>query len=168
MSVTRISAANKQILRRRHGATAAVLAAVLVGCVQSPTGPSVSVMPAPGKPFEVFVGEVQACRNYAAQSVGYSAEQAAAHSLAESEVVSTLVGTAAAALIGGHRAAGSGAAAGLIIGTEVGVPAAAASAYSAQQRYDIAYSQCMYAKGNLLPGQALPPSPTPPPPPPPR
>ena len=49
----------------------------------------------------------------------------------------------------------------------------------AQRRYDIAYQQCMYAKGNQLPGSAyryratpLPPQaypyPPPPPPPPPR
>jgi hypothetical protein len=40
-----------------------------------------------------------------------------------------------------------------------------------QRRYDIAYQQCMYAKGNQLPGQAvrqnIPPPPPPPAPPPP-
>ena len=37
---------------------------------------------------------------------------------------------------------------------------------SLQQRYDVAYSQCMYAKGNQVPGFAAPGAPPPPPPPP--
>src|SRR5258707_14739375 len=39
-----------------------------------------------------------------------------------------------------------------------------------QRRYDIAYQQCMYARGNLIPGASVPPgasAPSPPPPPPP-
>jgi hypothetical protein len=151
-----------------------LIATAIAGCVQMPTGPTVQVTPPPGKPFEVFVAEVQTCRNYAAQNVGYTPDQAAAHSLAESEVVATVIGTAAAAILGGHRAVGTGAAAGLLVGAELGVPAAQESGYSAQQRYDIAYSQCMYAKGNYLGGypfpastlQAAPPPPPPPPPPP--
>jgi hypothetical protein len=30
------------------------VAAVLAGCATMPTGPSVAVLPGPGKPFEVF------------------------------------------------------------------------------------------------------------------
>jgi hypothetical protein len=40
---------------------------------------------------------------------------------------------------------------------------------SVQQRYDVAYSQCMYSRGNQVPGYVQPPPPAyaPPPPPPP-
>jgi hypothetical protein len=38
-----------------------------------------------------------------------------------------------------------------------------------QRRYDIAYQQCMYSRGNLIPGAGPPPgTPAPPPPPPPQ
>jgi len=126
----------------------------------------VQVLPAPGKPFEVFVAEVQECRNYAVDKMGYSPEDAAAHRLAETAAVATVIGGVAGALLGGHRGIGSGAATGLILGTELGVPAAADSGAGAQQRYDIAYEQCMYTKGNAVPGMPQPAPPPPPPPPP--
>ncbi len=31
-----------------------LIAATLVGCASTPVGPSLVIMPAPGKPFEVF------------------------------------------------------------------------------------------------------------------
>jgi len=40
----------------------------LTGCAVIPDGPSVGVMPVPGKPFEVFIADDQYCRGYAAQS----------------------------------------------------------------------------------------------------
>jgi hypothetical protein len=39
---------------------------MLAGCVSLPVGPSVAVMPAPGKPFEVFVADETVCRCAAA------------------------------------------------------------------------------------------------------
>jgi len=64
-------------------ATALALGTVaLVGCAVVPEGPSVRVMPAPGKPFDVFVADDQACRAYAAQNTG-SAQQAAKNAAVE-------------------------------------------------------------------------------------
>jgi hypothetical protein len=40
---------------------------MLAGCMALPVGPSVAVMPAPGKPFEVVVADETLCRQYAAQ-----------------------------------------------------------------------------------------------------
>ncbi len=66
---------------------------------------------------------------------------------------------------------------GMVAGTAICAGQASLSGGEAQRRYDIAYQQCMYAKGNQLPGNAyryratpLPPQtyPYPPPPPPPR
>jgi hypothetical protein len=61
-----------------------------------------------------------------------------------------------------------GAGGGLLTGTAAGAPAGAGSSGALQQRYDIAYVQCMYAKGNQVPGVAAAHSPSvaPPPPPP--
>lgn len=62
---------------------------------------------------------------------------------------------------GGGRGAGTGA----IAGTAVGAGQAERAQLSLQQRYDIAYQQCMYAKGNQVLGfqPAAPPPPPPPP-----
>jgi hypothetical protein len=54
-----------------------------------------------------------------------------------------------------------------------GARAGASAASTLQWRYDLAYTQCMYAKGHRVPGDALPPpppqtAPSPPPPGPPR
>src|SRR2546422_3399310 len=64
-----------------------------------------------------------------------------------------------------------GAGGGLLAGTAVGAGAGETAAHQVQQRYNNAYEQCMYAKGNQIPAAALP-SPrgtsfaAPPPPPP--
>jgi hypothetical protein len=44
-----------------------------------------------------------------------------------------------------------GAGTGLLVGSAVGSGAATTSGYVAQQRYDISYIQCMYAKGHRVP-----------------
>ena len=154
-------------------ATALCAAAVAVtGCAVLPNGPSVRVMPPPGKPFEVFVSEDQYCQSYARQSLGTSPQDASNTAAVGSAVAGTALGAAAGALIGGNgRSAGTGAGVGLLLGSAAGSNESARSGYSAQRRYDISYEQCMYAKGNLIPGQALPSGastlPPPPPPPPP-
>jgi hypothetical protein len=157
--------------------------AMLLGaCAQIPTGPSVAVMPPPGKPFDLFVQDDQLCRNYATQSIGgTSASQAAAASAVTSAAVGTALGAAVGALAGGHNSVGTGAAVGAVAGSAIGLGEADTSGRTVQRRYDIAYQQCMYSRGNLLPGQsaaayrsapppppaasALPPPPPPPPPP---
>jgi hypothetical protein len=144
-------------------------AAVTLGaCAQIPTGPSVAVMPPPGKPFEVFAADDQACRSYASQSSGgESAQQASTDSLLGSAVVGTALGAAAGALVGGGRGAGAGAAVGAVAGTAIGAHEANRAGETVQHRYDIAYQQCMYAHGDLLRGQSAAAYVPPPPPPPP-
>ncbi len=143
-----------------------ILAAVLAGCATAPTGPRVAVMPAPGKPFEVFVAEDQLCRSFAEQSVGQSRNDAATQNFVGAAIVGTAVGAAAGALSGGHDSGGA-AAAGLLAGSMIGAGESAGASYDAQRRYDVAYQQCMYAKGNQIPGYAAPrPYYSPPPPPP--
>lgn len=141
---------------------ALLLPPLLAACATLPTGPTVAVMPAPGKPFEVFAQEERQCRAYAAGN-SVDGNQAAGSSLAANMALGTVVGAAAGTLIGGnHQGAGVGAGMGLLAGTAVGGSSGAYAGYDAQARYDIAYQQCMYAKGNQLPGQRLAPSYPPP------
>jgi hypothetical protein len=121
------------------------------GCVSVPSGPSVPVMPAPGKPFDQFVAEDNECRAYAAQAAGVTANEAGAQNLVGSALVGSALGAITGAAIGGHNAAATGAGVGLATGAVVGTGLAGAAQASAQRSYDIAYEQCMYAKGNQLP-----------------
>lgn len=124
----------------------------LAGCASVPNGPSVAVMPAPGKPFDLFVSEDQVCRQFAQQSIGKTASEAGTDSEVKSMAVGTAIGAVAGAALGGNRnGAGTGAAVGLLSGTSIGSNEARYSEREAQRRYDIAYEQCMYAKGNQLP-----------------
>ncbi|UTH75956.1 YMGG-like glycine zipper-containing protein [Chromobacterium sp. IIBBL 290-4] len=136
---------------------ALMLPALLAACATVPTGPTVAVMPAPGKPFEVFAQEEQQCRAYASASLGTDTNQAAASNMAGSMALGTVVGAAAGALIGGnHQGAGVGAGVGMLAGTAAGSSTSSYAGYDAQTRYNISYQQCMYAKGNQLPSQARP------------
>src|SRR5271157_720282 len=152
--------------------------AVISGCATMPTGPNVVVLPGPGKPFEVFQADDAVCRQWAQQQIGgASPSQTANQNTATGATVGALVGAAMGAAIGaatGNAAAGAaiGGGTGLLGGTAMGSNAGAASEYQLQRRYDIAYQQCMYAKGNQIPGavrrQARAYVPPPPPPPPPK
>jgi len=144
---------------------------MLAGCVSVPVGPSIAVMPAPGKPFEVFVADETICRQYAAQQVGLIPPQAAEQSVLTGAVAGTALGAAAGAALGAAAGnAGLGAAAGagtgLLLGTATGADAGYDTAWRLQWRYDMAYVQCMYAKGNQVPGFPMVSTPPPPPPPP--
>ncbi|HTT12423.1 MAG TPA: YMGG-like glycine zipper-containing protein [Burkholderiaceae bacterium] len=138
----------------------------LAGCVEMPTGPTVAVMPAPNKPFEVFMQEDELCRGWAAHSIGQPGHEAAAEAFLKSTLTGAAVGAVAGALIGGDRGAGAGAAVGTVVGAGAGTNASGYTAASAQRRYDIAYQQCMYAKGNVVSNYPHPgyyPAPPPPP-----
>lgn len=158
--------------------TLCLAVASLAACATPPAGPRVSVMPAPGKPIEQFASDDQYCRRYA-ESAGLAPSQAASRDIAASAAVGTAIGAVAGAAIGGnHEGAEKGAAVGLITGTAAGTRQGALDSREAQRRYDLAYQQCMYAKGNQVPGASryTPPpaaprmeaAPYPPPPPGPR
>lgn len=134
-------------------ALAFALITIIAGCASRPVGPSVMVMPTPGKPFDIFRQEEAECRSYAQASVGITANDAAAKSVAETAAVGTVIGATAGALSGGHGGAvGSGAAVGLLGGAAIGSDIGNQASYEVQRRYDIAYQQCMYAKGNQVRG----------------
>ena len=146
-------------------ACAALLA--VSACQPAPMGPTVAVMPGPNKPMEVFQGDDGVCRNYAYNSIGGpNAQQDLNNQQLGSAAVGTLLGAGLGAAVGGGRGAAIGAGAGAVAGTAYGANQAAYSSMSMQQRYNIAYSQCMYTRGNQVPGFSPPPNyPYPPPPP---
>ncbi len=116
-------------------------------------------MPAPGKSFDVFAAEDHQCRQYAEQSIGTSAGQSATDSEVKSIAAGTAIGAVAGALSGGHEGAGGGAGFGMLAGAAMGTDQGNSSGREVQRRYDIAYEQCMYAKGNQLPQRVFVPAP---------
>jgi len=131
----------------------AVALLALSACVSVPNGPSIMSLPGSGKSFDQFRFDDAECRQFAAvQAGGTTPNQAAADSGVKSAAVGTAVGAAAGAAIGGSsNAAAAGAGAGLLVGALAGSGAANASSYTLQQRYDMGYTQCMYAKGHKVP-----------------
>jgi outer membrane lipoprotein SlyB len=132
---------------------AALAAPVLLcACVSMPTGPSVTSLPGSGKTFDQFRADDADCRQFATNAIGgTNAAEAQADSAVKSGAVGAAVGALAGAAIGGHEGVGPGAGVGLLAGAMAGSAAADASGYGVQRRYDNAYIQCMYAKGNRVP-----------------
>lgn len=124
--------------------------------VAPPTGPSVLALPGKDKNFAAFQQDDANCRQYAfQQGGGVQPADAATNSAVGSAVLGTALGAAAGGLIGsvtGNFGAGAaiGAGAGLLGGSAVGANNAQISAGGLQQRYDNAYTQCMYAQGNTV------------------
>ena len=133
------------------------LGACLVGCaMRGPAAPTVMALPAKGENFALFQQHDTTCRAYASAEIGgQTPGQAAARSGIDRAALGTGLGAAAGALLGsasGHagRGAAIGAGTGLIarslLGGVSGRPAAAAN----QNRYNMAYTQCMVGKGEQI------------------
>jgi hypothetical protein len=150
-------------------------AAALGGCATMPSGPSVMVLPGAGKSFEAFQADDAVCRQWAGQQTGTTPQKSINENLAGGAAVGTLAGAGLGAALGaasGNAGTGAaiGAGSGLVLGTAAAAGPAAAVGQEVQRRYDNAYQQCMYAKGNQIPGvlrksrqayQAMPPPPPP-------
>jgi hypothetical protein len=147
----------------KRPATILVPLLFLSACATEPMGPTVAVMPAPGRPFEAFQSDQAVCKQFASGQIQGGAQQANNQQVGTA-VLGTLLGAGLGAAVGGGRGAAIGAGAGAIGGTAYGSGPAAQANYDLQQRYDLAYAQCMYARGNQVPGYE-PPGASPPPPP---
>lgn len=99
------------------------LALGMAGCVQAPTGPTVSVTPGPNKSAEEFQADQSACMTQAQQETA-----GARQGFNSAQIANMLNG-----------------------GTPDPTTTGAAQA-SVQQQYDADYSQCMAVRGNLVPG----------------
>ncbi len=129
----------------------ALLPALLLGACATlpPDGPSRMALPGSGKGFDQFRYDDGVCRQFGLQQSG-SAKETAKESALTSAAVGTVVGGLLGAAAGGHQGAAVGAGSGLLVGTMAGSAIAADSYEGAQQRYDNAYTQCMYAKGHKV------------------
>jgi hypothetical protein len=110
-------------------------------------------MPGPGKTFEQFQTDDHVCRDHAESAIGPGAAQAENNEVAKAAAAGTVGGAAAGALLGFGRpgAVVRTAGLGLILGSVIGASRAGETRSELQRRYDIAYEQCMSAKGNQLP-----------------
>jgi Glycine-zipper domain len=163
----------------RSSALLIAIGLLVTGCASVPTGPSVMALPGAGKNFEQFQTDNAACRDWAGQQAGVGTKQASTGSTVTGAAVGTVLGAAVGAALGAAArspatGAAVGAGVGLLGGTAVGAGQGAAAAESVQRRYDAAYTQCMYAKGNQVPAAGTvrpsytqPMATAPPPPPPP-
>jgi outer membrane lipoprotein SlyB len=129
------------------------------GCATIPPGPSILVMPGGGKSFESFQADDATCRSWAQNQTGWQANETVNQNLAGGAIAGGALGAAAGALIGAASgSAGPGAAigagAGLLAGSALAYNQAYGSGWEVQRRYDNAYQQCMYAKGNQIPAVA--------------
>jgi len=130
-------------------------AALLAACVHVPTGPSVMVLPGNSKNFDQFRSDDYLCRQFASQQTDFQTpKQTGISSGMESAALATAIGAAAGAAFGGGRGAAIGAGAGLLGGGLAGSSTAQSSSSLSQERYDIAYIQCMYANGHRVPVSA--------------
>jgi hypothetical protein len=144
------------IIRKVIAFTAA--GALLTGCAQTPLGPTVQVMPGPGKSFEAFQVDQSSCKVFAADQVKGQAEQSNQRAVGAA-VLTTVLGAGLGAAVGGGwgaagQGAGIGAATGAATGTAIGADMSANDQYNIQVQYDNSFSQCMYAKGEMVPGYA--------------
>jgi outer membrane lipoprotein SlyB len=135
---------------------AGIAACSLAACVHIPVGPSVMALPGEGKSFDEFQADDAACRDWAAYATGVSSRRAANDTALAGAAVGTAVGAATGAAIGaasGNPATGAavGAGTGLLGGTLIGASNAEEARWRVQRRFDMAYMQCMYAKGNQIP-----------------
>jgi len=134
------------------------LALLLAGCAQTPMGPTVQVMPGPGKTFDAFQSDQAVCKGYAQNAVQGQAD-AANQQAVGSAALGTVIGAglgAAVGAAGGNAGAGAavGAGAGSVAGASMGAQNTANAQMSIQQQYDNAFAQCMYSKGEQVPGYA--------------
>lgn len=138
-------------MKRSAGVLAgSAMLVLLAGCAAQPVGPTVAVMPAPNKNFDAFRQDQSVCTGYASQQVGGQA-QVANNQAVGGALLGTALGAGLGAAAGGGVGAAIGAASGAVVGTGLGAGYSGGSGYEIQQRYNIAYAQCMAAHGNKVP-----------------
>lgn len=138
---------------RTIGAMIAVLG--LAACAPTVMAPAVMVMPGPNKPFDQFTADQQNCQAFANSQTAPLAAQANNQALGGA-ILSTALGAGLGAAIGGGRGAAIGAASGAALGSGMAAQSSSMAGMSIQQQFDAFYAQCMYARGNQVPGFAPP------------
>src|SRR5262249_23326271 len=128
-----------------------MLGLLVSGCAQTPLGPTVQVMPGPGKSFDAFAYDQATCKQFAADTVAGQAQNANTRAVGTA-ALTTVLGAGLGAASGGGRGAGLGAASGARGGTAIGAGMSSNDQGGIQLQYDNAFAQCMFSKGNMVPG----------------
>ncbi len=127
--------------------SAVALASVLLaGCATTPMGPTVPVLPPAGKSLADFDRDEDVCTRYADDRVAGRVQEANDDQLRRG-IIGTAIGAGLGALVGDTKGAIIGGTAGAIIG---GTSSADRDRAGLQRRYNIAYAQCMTARGNTV------------------
>jgi hypothetical protein len=142
---------NKLSIRRAGIAGLLLPAMLMAGCAQTPMGPTVQVMPGPGKTLDTFAYDQATCKQFSQNAVAGQADSANNRGVGAA-ALTTVLGAGLGAAVGGGRGAAIGAAGGALGGTGIGASTSSNAQLSIQQQYDNAFSQCMYTKGNAVPG----------------
>lgn len=124
---------------------------LLAACASTPMGPTVLVMPSPNKPFDVFQQDQEQCKQYAQSQVAGQASSANTGAVGRA-TLGALLGAGLGAAVGNHQGAGVGAGVGALAGTASGGDSTDRADNVIQIQYNNAYEQCMYSKGNQVPG----------------
>jgi outer membrane lipoprotein SlyB len=124
---------------------------LMAGCAETPMGPTVQVMPGSGKTLDAFQADQFTCKQFAENAVAGQAQNANNRAVGAA-AVTTVLGAGLGAAIGGGRGAGIGAASGALGGTAIGAGASSNAQLSIQDQYNNAFAQCMYTRGNVVPG----------------
>lgn len=140
--------------------------ALLGGCATQPMGPSIPVMPAQGKSMDAFQRDEAYCEDYASGRASGKVKEANNEELKRG-VVGAALGAGIGALAGNTKGALIGGGIGAVLGSASG---SGYDQHRVQRVYDIAYAQCMTARGNEVGGRRRPHwrrdyAPPPPPPP---
>jgi hypothetical protein len=113
-------------------------------------GPTIQVMPGPGKSFANFQSDQAVCRQFADQAVSDQAQGANLRGLATT-ALTTALGAGLGAAIGGGQGAAIGAAGGALGGAGLGALRTSNTQNAIQAQYDNAFAQCMFSLGNSVP-----------------
>lgn len=140
----------------RLSAAGLCAALLLSGCATEPLGPTARVLPALGKPFQVFQQDQELCKQFADGETAGGAMMSNVKQLGTAALSIALGAGLGAAVT--QRHGGQGAAPGAALGALAGAVTAARGSgrdqNGLQGRYDLAYTQCMFARGNQIPGPA--------------
>jgi hypothetical protein len=118
---------------------------------KAPTGPSVQALPGPRKSFAEFQQDNSLCMASAQRAIGDAQSQ-----LNQQQAAATLATVGVAVLsnafVNGGQGTGQAIGGALPQAVADGANAASANAGTLQQRYDVAFGQCMLARNNVVPG----------------
>jgi uncharacterized protein YcfJ len=137
------------VMRIRTAALTALSTAVLLaGCATQPMGPSIPVMPAQGKSMDQFQADENYCEDYASGRSNGKVKEANDQEL-KNGIVGAALGAGIGALAGNTKGALIGGGIGAVLGGSSG---AGYDQHRVQRTYDIAYAQCMTARGDDVGG----------------